>query len=634
MFKLSQMVKQRILITLFVLLVVFTRSFAQPPTGSFEKIKVHPRLLLLKGEEERVRVKLANDATYNFLHTLIIKECNALLATPPVERTFSGGRLLTTARENRRRIFFLSYAFRVTGDQSYCLRAEQEMLAAAKFIDWNPSHFLDPSEFTMGLAIGYDWLYDALSPETKAVIAEAIVSKGLLPSLQEGNSAWATATHNWNQVCNASMSYGAIAVMEKYPELARKILKRAVSSVILPMNEYMPDGAYPEGYGYWAYGTSFNVMLISALERAFDSDFGLGSHSGFLKTPYYMLNMTGSSGLPFNYSDCDAKSLLNPAMAWFAAKTNDPSLLAEEFRIMHEQKTHLHRIRELPAMMVWGLDIDFSNIPRPASLVWVGHGKTPVALMRTSWERGDGIFVGIKGGKATTAHAHMDAGSFVVDAMGERWALDFGPQDYYSLQSKGIKLFTMRQESDRWNVFRISNMSHNTLIFDRRPHNVEGSARIVSTTDSPVFRSATVDMTDVIPESRKVLRGVAIAEDRYVVIRDEIELRNASSIRWNMLTDAQVSIIDNKTAELSKNGKKMILRISEPSDAVFTTWSTDPPQPFDAPNPGTTLIGFEVKRNPSKPFSFTVLMVPGDASLENKMAIPVLSEWPLISPLK
>jgi hypothetical protein len=618
-----------VLASLVLTTVLNHYSISQPQFARFDKLKDHPRILLLKNEEERVRVKLSNDPTYTFLHNIVIKECESLLTLSPVERTLSGRRLLSVARECRRRVFFLSYAFRVTGDDRYCRRAEREMLAAANFSDWNPSHFLDVAEMTMGLAIGYDWLHAALSTESRAIIEQAILTKGLQPSMIEANSGWLNANHNWNQVCNASMSYGAIALMDKYPDLSRKILERSVRSVVTAMNEYLPDGGYPEGYGYWSYGTTFNVLLIAALEKAFDHDFGLASHPGFLKTPYYLLHMTGPSGMPFNYSDCDTKALLNPAMAWFAGRVKDPSLMAFEQRLIDEHK-NLHRIRELPALMVWGLDLDFSNVPQPKSFLWSGQGKTPVALMRSGWDP-EGIYVGVKGGTATTTHAHMDAGSFVMDALGERWAMDLGVQDYNSLESKGIKLWSMRQESDRWKVFRLSNVSHNTLTFNRNLHKADGIAKIISTTDLPEFRSATVDLSDVFPEAKNVKRGVAIAENRYVVIRDEIELRNASSIRWNMLTDAQVNIIDNKTAELVKKNKKVILRIAEPADAVWTTWSSVPPEAYDEPNPGTVFVGFEVSRKPNEPFSFMVLMVPQETTLENKMAIPMLSAWPLMS---
>lgn len=67
----------------------------------------------------------------------------------------------------------------MTGDDQFKERAEQEMLAAAAFPDWNPSHFLDVGEMTAALAIGYDWLYDALPPASRAIIRQAIVEKGL-----------------------------------------------------------------------------------------------------------------------------------------------------------------------------------------------------------------------------------------------------------------------------------------------------------------------------------------------------------------------------------------------------------------------------------------------------------------------
>jgi hypothetical protein len=321
-------------------------------------------------------------------------------------------------------------------------------------------------------------------------------------------------------------------------------------------------------------------------------------------------------------------------MAWFAAREKDPTLMTFEKRLIDGNK-NLHRIRELPALMVWAIDLDLSNIPSPKSNIWIGHGKTPVALIRNGWNEDNSIYVGLKGGKATTTHAHMDAGSFVMDALGERWAMDLGVQDYNSLESKGVKLWMMKQESDRWKVFRLSNHSHNTLTFNNGLQNVDGVASIISSTESPAFLSATIDLSKVYDaDVKNAQRGVAIVSDEYVVVRDEIELKKQALIRWNMLTDAQVNILDNKTAELSKHGKKVILRITEPSEAVFTTWSTDPPQSYDEPNPGTVFIGFEVRRQPGEKFSFSVLMVPQDVTLENKKAIPELSEWPAYNQLK
>ena len=310
------------------------------------------------------------------------------------------------------------------------------MLQIAGFSDWNPSHFLDVAEMTMAVAIGYDWLYDQLSPSSKTIIKEAILKKGLEPSLDPKHNSWLRAEHNWNQVCNAGMVYGAMAVYEDHPGLARQIINRGIETIVVAMKDYAPDGAYPEGYGYWGYGTSFNVLFIAAVEKLFGNDFGLSQMPGFLKTAGFMENMTGTTGKPFNYSDAGGDGGLHPAMFWFAAKNNDPSLLWAERSYLISRKPEAHvRDRLLPAVMLWSNGIKINNIKPPKSTMWVGHGKNPVAMMRTSWTDSNAIYVGMKGGSVSVNHAHMDIGSFVMDADGVRWAMDFGMQGYESLES-------------------------------------------------------------------------------------------------------------------------------------------------------------------------------------------------------
>ncbi len=88
------------------------------------------------------------------------------------------------------------------------------------------------------------------------------------PSLEKKNSGWLKDHHNWNQVCNAGMLFGSLAVYEDDPALSQHLINRGIRSIVLPMEAYQPAGAYPEGYSYWGYGTSFNVLFISALESS------------------------------------------------------------------------------------------------------------------------------------------------------------------------------------------------------------------------------------------------------------------------------------------------------------------------------------------------------------------------------
>lgn len=608
-------------------------SFLSAQTDSLRndaKVPGHPRLLLLKGEEASLKKNIAGDKVWSGLHTAMLQECDSIVAKAPLERIQIGRRLLSVSREAIRRIFFLSYAYRLTSEKKYLQRAEKELVTISRFTDWNPPHFLDVAEMTMAASIGYDWLYNELSSETKATVKEAILKKGLEPSLDPKNNSWLRAEHNWNQVCNAGMTYGALATFEDHEELSRSVINRALRSITIPMSEYNPDGAYPEGYGYWGYGTSFNVMFLSAIEKAFGTDFGLSTGSaGFLKTGGFLENMTGPSNKPFNYSDAGANGELQPAMFWFASRVKDPSLLwVERSRLMTDPKSHLKN-RLLPAIMLWSGSISVNNITQPKALMWTGRGKNPVALMRTSWTDSNAVWVAMKGGTVGANHAHMDVGSFVMEADGVRWAMDFGMQEYESLESKGIQLFGRTQDAQRWTVFRLTNLVHNTLTANGQHQRVTGSAPLVRTSNDPMFMQATTDMSEVYKGAlAKAIRGVAIVDKKYVTVRDEIRTGDTATVlRWTMLTPADVKITGRNTAELTKNGKTLLLEVTEPANVTMKTWSTAPPHDYDAPNPGTTLVGFEVALPANSDAALTVKLVPASAQESSKQSVASLKNW-------
>ncbi len=598
------------------------------PSLDGKKLPGHPRILLLKGEEAQIKETIAADPAWQAIHQSILDECDRVLEMPPVERIQIGRRLLDKSREALRRIFYLSYAWRMTEDDKYAERAEKEMLAVSAFSDWNPSHFLDVAEMTMAVSIGYDWLYDELSPDSREIIKSAIIEKGLKPSLEPQNSGWLGVSHNWNQVCNAGMTYGALAIFEEDPELAAALIHRADSSIRLPMEEYDPDGAYPEGYSYWGYGTSFNVMYLAAAEKALGKVTDPMMFPGFFRTAGYLENMTGPSGSCFNYSDCGAGGHLQPAMFWFADKLDDPSLLWSERSHLLSKGASDDRL--LPPIMIWSGGMTIDKITPPEKRVWVGQGRNPVALMRTSWNDPDAVFAGFKAGSPSVNHGHMDIGTFVMEAGGIRWAMDFGNQDYNSLETAGVSLWGMAQNSQRWDVYRYNNFVHNTITVNNRHQDVGGYAAINSWSDQPGTLNAVSDITAVYSENlKKAVRGIAIVDDSYVMVRDEIETLSAETvIRWNMLTSAEVKIISKNEAELLKNGKRLVIRVKEPAQVKMMTRSTVPPNEYDAPNPGTIMVGFEVKVPANSSVALNVLLLPDGASENERISALPLSGWP------
>jgi oligo-alginate lyase len=595
----------------------------------------HPRLFFLTTEETALKEKLKNDPELSKVHNLILTECGKMLTLPVQQRVLTGKRLLSVSREAIRRIAFLSYGYRMTGDGGYATRAETEMLAMAAFSDWNPSHFLDVAEMTLAMAIGYDWLYQSLSPSSRTTIATAIKNKGIEETTgTKANQSWLKDDNNWNQVCNAGISAGVAAVYDENPAYYQPLIDRAVTSVKIPMAVYKYNGAYPEGMGYWDYGTTFNILLIDLLQHMWGTDRDLLSSEGFLKTVDFVTHMQGnatkqlSGGTlkavnpqPFNFADCGTGVSVLPGMFWLARQAGNTAVLYGEMKkltfSLTESQSGLTGNRLLPFLLIWSIPLTLINLPVPAETTYLAQGKSAVAALRSGWGTGD-IYLAVKGGTPSSNHAHMDIGSFVMEANDVRWAMDFGSSDYNTLETNGVDLWNMSQNSERWDVFRYNNIAHNTLTFNGKKQLVAGNSTIDNLVSTADIKSVEMNLTSLYQnEVSNCQRTAAIVSNRYVEIRDMIRAGpNGLTIRWNLLTQAIPQKVSDKIICLSQSTKKLYL-IFDGTDAVTAkAWSTLPPAAYEEKNTDTYFTGFEFRIPAGTSCTVTVKMVPeGDPVL-------------------
>jgi hypothetical protein len=590
-------------------------------------IQPHPRLFITNQQLTEIKSKIKSQPPLQVFYQAMLTKANDILNQQPVRRVKTGRRLLSVSRRCLDRVFHLGAAYRFTGEKPYLRRAEKEMLAAAAFFDWNPSHFLDVAEMTAALAIGYDWLYDGLSKATRQTIRQAILEKGLQPSL--GSMGWVRGHNNWNQVCNGGITLGALSIMEDQPELAQKLVHRAINGVQVVMKHYEPDGAYPEGPGYWVYGTSYNVILLAALESVLGTDFGLSQAPGFTRTAAYYLHIIGPTGLYFNYPDSGSRGSFSPTVFWFAKKYNQPLLAWNQSQLWKnssiQNSSTLVQSRFSPLTLLW-----YNNKEAiPKDLSWMGRGSNSVAMFRTSWSDPDAVYLAIKGGSPGVSHGHMDVGSFVLDAEGLRWAVDLGPESYHKIESLGMNLWGRNQDAERWKIFRYNNLSHNTLVVNGRYQRVNGNAPIVRYSDERSFPHVVFDMSDVYEgQLAEAFRGAALLPTGQVMIQDELKATNKpATVRWAMVTPAEVSIESNKSALLQKEGKTIHLTVLTDEDTQLQTYSTKPKADYDAPNPGTRLIGFEVSLSPEQKVRTAVLISPSSKKAEASIDLKPVLQW-------
>lgn len=619
---------------------------AYPPNASLEEVqaciakasKEHPRLLATRSDLDALRKSLDTDPLRKAGAHAVVRQAELMRDASPVVRKLEGRRLLGVSRTCVKRVLTLAMAYHLTGDRKHVDRCKQEMLAAARFSDWNPSHFLDVAEMTFALAIGYDWLYDQFDDDTRAEIRTAIVRKGVALPWETRHNGWVKARNNWGQVCHGGLTAGALAVLEYEPELAAKTVHNALQNVTRSMAAFAPEGGYPEGPGYWAYGTSYNVLLIAVLESALGTDFGLSAAPGFDKTGQFLALATGPSGLTFNYADGGADRGPEPALWWFASRYDRPDWLLGERELLQGTLGKLNRDsaaasggRLLPLALLWMHPTpEQPDIHMP--LDWSSGGEVPVTIHRSSWTDPRATFVGVKAGSPSAPHGQMDVGSFVLDCDTVRWAVDLGAEGYHGIESRGMNLWSSSQGSDRWKIFRQSNEGHNTLVIDGELQRASGHGKIVDFASGGTMPHTVVDLSEVYKgQAETVVRGVALLASREVLIRDELKgLKPGSRVRWGMITPGEPRESDGATIELRQRDASLTLHILSPQATAWQTIDTAKPRnAWDSPNQGTRMIAFEAVAPPSGKLTLAVLATPGSCgeSLQPRLKFLPLERW-------
>jgi hypothetical protein len=481
------------------------------------------------------------------------------------------------------------------------------MLTAANFSDWHPEHFLDTAEMTSALAIGYDWLFDYLSPEDRSIIRRAIVEKGLTQGKQAylSRAKWTKASNNWNQVCNGGMTLGALALADDEPELASNIISEARSSIGVSMLSFGPDGGDEEGPGYWDYATKYNAFYLAALQSALGTDFDFKRVQGLADTGKFRMQLVGPLGRTFNYADAKDTLYSSPQMFWYAREFHQPSYALHEARIADRSPDIFH--------LLWSNG--WSSIQQGAYLPLDAMFRAvDVATFRGAWEDKMAFYVGFKGGSNEATHAHLDLGTFVLDALGERWALDLGP-DSYQLPGYFGK--------QRWSYYRTRTEGHNTLTIDGENQNLTGRSRLVAFLSTPQRAFAVADLTDAYkPKVSSALRGVALLSRQHVLVQDELQAPRPVDVVWNFHTSAKVDLQGSR-AVLSQGKVQIQARILSPEGASFEVISANPPPPQQQQPDLTNMV----IRLPKRATNIRVSVLIDSVDSEYKPTLEPLTGW-------
>ena len=566
----------------------------------------HPRLIATAQDTARIKKLIADDPRAAEIYQQVKRNADRYLTAQAVQYRIIGPRLLSESRKCLEHVYTLATAYRLEGDRRYLDRAAKEMLTAASFKDWNPSHFLDTAEMTHALAIGYDWLYKDLDAQQRETIRRAIVEKGLREAekVYRKQQWWSRTRHNWNQVCNGGITIGALAVAEQEPDLARYIVHQAVQSVQLAMREFAPDGACVEGPGYWNYATSYNVYMLAALETALGTDFGLSGFPGFSVTGDFRIHFVGPTKQTFNFADAGSSAGRAAQMFWLARKFNQP------LYAWHEREC----IGGISPLHLWWFDGRGQPLGKAGFPTDRWFRYADVVFLRSSWGDPQAVFVGFKGGDNKVNHSHLELGTFVLDALGQRWAVDLGSDDYNMPAYFGNK---------RWTYYRLATIGQNTIVIDGQNQDPKAVAPVIAFASQPNRAHAVVDLSAAYAKQlSRALRGMALLDRKHVLVQDELEGITGKELWWQMHTRAKIELKGNQ-ALLTQDKQQLWARILEPAEAVFGIESAAAPPPQ---NPNTGVQKLVVKLPARSPMRLAVLLSP-DRLPEKLPAVEPLSKW-------
>lgn len=537
--------------------------------------KKSPKLILTPAIEKEIKLKLKSDILVQNYYSYLKKQADSILEKPLLKNELEGFRMLAVSREMVERMGVLCMVYRLEKKPEILKRIDRELLAVCNFADWNTQHFLDVAEMSFAVALAIDWTGEFLPKSTVQLAKKSLVEKGIIPSYNEGGERmfWINSTNNWNSVCHGGMVAASLVVADIEPELAAKTIARALDKISNSLNDYAPDGIYPEGPTYWGYGTSYAVVAANTLATALSSDFGISKSPGFMESADFNLYVTAPSGYFFNFADSGDKKDGDDSVlrAWFAAKTGDGLYFDKDFFEKPEEAG-----RFAGPGLVWLSQYSQRKVSE-LPLNWHGNGANPVAVFRGGNADPGHYFLAVKGGKANLSHGNMDAGTFVFELNGVRWVLDPGNQSYYPLNRIGFKLSDHSQEGERWTLLTKKNQGHSTITVNDARLLVNGQATFTGFKDSGT-PEVTIDMTPLYGNNLKSLSRRFVKEsNQSVLIEDLFEINDSTkTITWGLMTQAEVQ--PTKTgAILKQDGKTLKLEILSNPGLSVSVISLDPP---------------------------------------------------------
>jgi hypothetical protein len=487
---------------------------------------------------------------------------------------------------------FLAMAWLLTGDPVYLKAAQEWCLASCGYPLWGTGTRdgtdLAAGHQLLGLALVYDWLFDALDPAAKSTIRRTLLRRGaqMAPAVDRRTSY--LQNHLWVDACG--LAAAGMALYDEPDASAQAISWAALALTKFRRTEDVlgPDGASHEGVPYWTYGVEYMLKFWALAADLIGEDL---SNPWWTSTAMYRLYNSlpraawTRTNLLVDIADAPRYDWYGPEflLRRLAARYGDPYA---QWLALELERGGMTQYSAAWLNLLW---YDTALAPQPpAGLPTLRHfSDMDLVCARSGWDGGESLLV-FKCGppighdampKFTfdpgSGHVHPDAGHFVLFGAGEWLIRDDG---------------YMWKQTDQ----------HNTLLIDGAGQLGEGAQwfqgiqmiraashpRVIQATSTPDLDELAGDAAPAYPAAsglRRFVRRLLFLKPDVLIVVDEIETDRARNLELRFHPENRGAIAAG--GAFAARGKTAALRLDPlTADGVRVT-AADVPSKDRSGNP-------------------------------------------------
>ncbi|MHB8997042.1 MAG: DUF4962 domain-containing protein [Armatimonadota bacterium] len=294
---------------------------------------------------------------------------------------------------------------------------------AFKAATWNPdggssmrNGDIGAQHLLRGLNWCYDALYNDLNETERETLRKVIVARGAqfwksLNPFKIGGREY--NNHSW--LCTLALGESGLLLTGEYPEAAdwAEYARELYLGLYLPGLGWQGDNN--EGISYWGYGLQFVIKYADLMRDVCGID--LFQHPWLYQTGRFPLYTTIPGAWAVSFADTGKPnhSVFGPAqttqVADLAVRTKDP------YALWYSGKYA-------------GADFDPKppvDLPQSIHYRFIGWSVFNTSLV----EGGENVTFALRSGPFWAGHQHEDQNSFVINAYGEKLAIDSGYYDWF-----------------------------------------------------------------------------------------------------------------------------------------------------------------------------------------------------------